>query len=87
MTTILNSASTANTPGYLTSTQLHASYGAIPPLTIGQVYTTNTTGPFLTSTGTGTSWSNPTDNVMVIKQSPPELEVKGRMVLNGRDLE
>ena len=90
MTTILNSASTANTPGYLTSTQLHASYGAIPPLTIGQVYTTNTTnttGPFLTSTGNGTSWSNPTDNVMVIKQSPPELEVKGRMVLNGRDLE
>jgi hypothetical protein len=67
-------------------------YGAIPPapspLTIGQVYTTNTAGPFLTSTGSnGTTWANSNDNVMVVKQSPPELEVKGRMVINGRDLE
>ena len=75
-------------------------YGsAIPPapspLTIGKVYTTNNTslgggssGQFLTSTGmNGTTWANPTDNVMVVSQNPPELEVKGRMVLNGQDLE
>ena len=35
----------------------------------------------------GTTWANPTDNVMVVSQNPPELEVKGRMVLNGQDLE
>lgn len=89
MATISKNVNTANAPGYLTSTQLHSTYGAVPPspLTIGQVYTTNTTGPFLTSTGNGTSWSTPTDNVMVVKQTPPELEVKGRMVINGRDLE
>jgi len=58
------------------------------PLTVGHVYTTtNTNGPFLTSTGNGTSWSNPNDNVMVVSSNPPELEVKGRMVLNGVDLE
>lgn len=65
-------------------------YGAVPPqpLTVGHVFTTtNTSGPILTSTGNGTSWSNANDNVMIVKNSPAELEVKGRMVLNGRDLE
>ena len=69
-------------------------YGAIPPapspLTIGQVYTTNTTaGQFLTSGSNGTSWSNNNipDSVLTAKGNPPELEVKGRMVINGRDLE
>ena len=69
-------------------------YGAIPPaaapLTVGQVYTTNnTSGQFLTSTGmNGTTWANSNNEVMRINQTnPPELEVKGRMVINGRDLE
>jgi hypothetical protein len=70
-------------------------YGAIPPTplttsalnTLQQVYTTNTTGHFLTSGSNGTSWSNSKDNVMVVSQNPPELEVKGRLVLNGQDLE
>ena len=57
----------------------------------GQVYTTNTTaGQFLTSTGNGTSWANhttPYDNILVAKNNPAELEVKGRLVLNGKDLE
>ncbi len=58
------------------------------------VYTTNTTsGQFLTSSGSnGMSWTTgittPYDIAMTIKNTnPPELEVKGRMVLNGRDLE
>jgi hypothetical protein len=56
------------------------------------VYTTNNTaGQFLTSTGSnGTSWTNTTsiaDSVLVAKNNPAELEVKGRMVINGRDLE
>ena len=46
----------------------------------GQIYTTN-------GTGNTFAWANPTDNVMKINQNPPELEVKGRMVLNGQDLE
>jgi hypothetical protein len=49
----------------------------------GQVYTTNGTG--------GLNWATPTspyDTVMKINQTnPPELEVKGRMVINGIDLE
>ena len=60
----------------------------IPPL----IYTTNTTaGQFLTSGSNGTTWANSTVNTnpaLTIKQTnPPELEVKGRMVINGRDLE
>ena len=45
----------------------------------GQIYTTNGTG--------GLNWSNPNDNVMIVKQDPASLEVKGRMVINGIDLE
>ena len=56
--------------------------------TLGHIYTTNTTtGQFLTSGSNGTSWTTQTNEVMRINQSPPELEVKGRMVLNGQDLE
>ena len=58
-------------------------------------YATNNTslgggssGQFLTSTGNGTSWTNnPADSVLIAKNNPAELEVKGRMVINGRDLE
>ena len=52
-------------------------------------YSTNSTaGQFLTSGANGTSWSNTTSEVLRINQTnPPELEVKGRMVLNGQDLE
>ena len=79
MTTTLNSVKTVNTITPM-------------PLTVGQVYSTNTTvpnGAYLTSTGmNGTSWTNSTSEVMRINQTnPPELEVKGKMVLNGRDLE
>lgn len=76
------------------NTATHPYYGAVPttstaPLTIGQVYTTNTTaGQFLTNATNGTSWTNSNSEVMRINQTnPPELEVKGRMVINGRDLE
>jgi len=76
---------THNLPGYV---------GASQPLTIGQVYTTNNTslgggssGQFLTSGSNGTGWTNLADNVLVAKNNPPELEVKGRMILNGRDVE
>jgi hypothetical protein len=72
---------THNLPGHV---------GATPPLTIGQVYTTNNTGAFLTNGSNGTSWTNTTsiaDNVMIARNNPAELEVKGRMVINGRDLE
>jgi hypothetical protein len=68
----------------------------IPPLTVGQVYTTNTTvsaGHFLTSNGNGTSWTTgttttPYDAVLSVNQTKPAtIEVKGNMVINGRDLE
>ena len=55
-------------------------------------YATNTTaGQFLTSGSNGTTWANSTvgtNPALTIKQTnPPELEVKGRMVINGIDLE
>jgi hypothetical protein len=77
----------------------HGLYGAVPPgmtvggvLPVGQIYTTTgTSGQFLTTGSNGTSWTNGTVNTnpaITIKQTnPPELEVKGRMVINGRDLE
>ena len=78
----------------LVGSTVSVGYGAIPsavsPLTVGQVYTTNnTSGQFLTSTGmNGTTWANSNNEVMRINQTnPPELEVNGRMVINGRDLE
>jgi len=71
-------------------------YGAIPPapspLTVGQVYTTNNTGQFLTSTSNGTSWTTgttsiPNEAIRINQTNPPSIDVKGRMVINGRDLE
>jgi hypothetical protein len=64
--------------------------------TVGGVFTTNNTssaGQILTSTGSnGTYWTTGTtsvpNEVLTINQSnPPELDVKGRLVLNGQDLE
>jgi len=76
----------------LVGSTVSVGYGAIPPatpLTVGTVYATSgTAGQFLTSGSNGTSWNNFTgDNVLVAKNNPAELEVKGRMVLNGVDLE
>ena len=53
-------------------------------------YATNTTaGQFLTSRSNGTSWShnNISNNVLVAKGNPASLEVKGKMIINGVDLE
>jgi hypothetical protein len=62
--------------------------------TNGTGTTTVPNGGYLTSTGTNTVWTtgtsvaNPYDSVMVINQGdPPQLDVKGRMVINGQDLE
>ena len=83
----------------LVGSTVKVGYGAIPPpvplpLTVGQVYTTNNTsisggssGLFSTVGSNGTSWVNPNDNVMIVKQAPASLEVKGQMILNGVDLE
>ena len=52
-------------------------------------YATNTTtGQFLTSGSNGTSWTNSTSEVMRINQTnPPTVDIKGNLVINGRDLE
>ena len=81
MTTTLKQ--TNNIKNGLVGSTVSSTYGAIPSLTAGQVYTT---------TGTGASnWatpSNPLDTVMKINQTnPPTIEVKGTMVINGVDLE
>jgi len=69
---------TANT-GTITLTT-GAGIGGLTSSGSGQIYTTNVTA--------GSNWTNSTSEVMKINQTnPPELEVKGRMVINGRDLE
>ena len=83
---------TNNIKNGLIGSTVSSTYGAIPPLTVGQVYTTNNTGSagqFLTSSSNGTAvfGTTPNDNVMIIKKDPASLEVKGQMVINGRDLE
>jgi hypothetical protein len=85
MTNTYTIGNLANNTVTLTST---ASSGS--GYTIGTGTTTVPSGQFLTTTGTNGSsytWQNPNDNVMIVKNNPAELEVKGRMVLNGIDLE
>ena len=41
----------------------------------------------VTGTSTSYAWANPTDNVMIVKNNPASLEVKGALVINGQDLE
>jgi hypothetical protein len=66
------------------------------PLTVGQVYNTNTTvsnGAYLTSTGmNGTSWTTgtttvPNEAIRINQTNPPTVDIKGNLVLNGQDLE
>ena len=82
MTTILKNTNSTVSPGY----------GAVPttatPLS-GQFLTSTgtTTTPYYT-TGTNSTWITPNSEVMRINQTnPPTIEVKGNMVINGRDLE
>jgi len=83
---------TNNIKNGLIGSTVAVGYGVVPPQLSGQIYTTNTTsGQFLTSGSNGTTWTTGTVNnnpVLTVKQTnPPELEVKGKMVINGRDLE
>jgi len=79
----------------LTGAGLGGAGGAGAPTTLNggsHIYTTGGAGQIYTTNGTGsTNWatpSNPLDTVMKISHtSPHTLEVKGRMVINGVDLE
>ena len=62
----------------------------------GQVYTTNTTtvpnGGYITSTGTNTTWTTstssiPNETIRINQTNPPTVDIKGNLVINGRDLE
>jgi len=67
------------------------SYFPTTNTTANQICTTNTTipnGAYITSTGTSANWSNTSNEALRISQTnPPTLQVKGNMVINGRDLE
>ena len=64
--------------GYTIATSMGTNITSAP-LTVGQVYTTGTSS---------VNWGNSISEVMKINQTdPPTLEVKGQMVINGRDLE
>jgi hypothetical protein len=91
MTTILKNAVSNGLIGSTVSIGYGNAVPPATPLTVGTVYTTNNTGSagqFLTSTGNGTSWANPLGEALKINQTnPPTIDVKGRMVINGVDLE
>ena len=61
----------------------------------GQIYTTNNTGSagqFLTTATNGTSWSTgtssiPNETIRINQTNPPTVDIKGNLVINGRDLE
>jgi hypothetical protein len=83
MTTTLNNIGIVNT-------------SAVPPQLSGHVYNTGTTtvpnGAYLTSTGTNTIWTTgtssvPNEAIRINQTTPPTIDVKGNMVINGRDLE
>jgi hypothetical protein len=67
------------------------------PLTVGNVYTTNTNGQLLTSSGSnGTSYTNtwttgtttvPNETIRINQTNPPTVDINGNLVINGRDLE
>jgi len=77
---------TYNTVKPLTTSSLNTLQQASIGATVGGLLNPNS-GKFLTTGANGTSWANLSDNVVVAKTNPPELEVKGRMVINGVDLE
>ena len=57
----------------------------LPTIPVGSLLTAGSNG---TSWTTTTAYQHPADTVMVVNQGdPPTLEVKGNMVINGRDLE
>ena len=57
----------------------------------GSGSSTGTSGQVYTTTGTNGSWvntvTNPYDSVFVVRPEPSSLEVKGRLIHNGQDLE
>jgi len=73
-------ASTFGSAGNITLNGSSHIYTTATSGSSGQIYTTN-------GTSNTFNWANTNENVMIVKQSPPELEVKGRMVINGVDLE
>jgi hypothetical protein len=94
MTTTLKQ--TNNIKNGLIGSTVAVGYGAVPPQLSGQVYNTGTTtisnGAYLTSTGTNTIWTTgtssvPNEAIRINQTNPPSIDVKGRMVINGIDLE
>ena len=104
------SKKTNNIKNGLIGSTVSSTYGAIPPLTAGQVYAANMTGlgggssgQFLTTGVNGTSWANPSTQfnnsngkaIMtmpagkdeIILEKDATLTVKGKVVINDRDLE
>jgi hypothetical protein len=78
--------------GTITLNNSGTGIGSIPPLTSSQIFTTTGTGGSSNWNGALTNgstyaWSTPNDNVMVVKQDPASLEVKGKIIVNGQDLE
>ena len=57
-------------------------------ITVPNGGTTTVSNSVLYSTGTSTNWTSPNTEVMRINQTnPPTVDVKGNLVINGRDLE
>jgi len=96
MTTTLKQTNNIKNGLVGSTVNISTGYGAVPPQLSGHVYTTGTTtipnGAYLTSTGTNTVWTTgtssiPNETIRINQTNPPTVDVKGRMFINGRDLE
>jgi len=74
-----------------TSQNTYSISGASTTIPIGSVSISGTggSGSCITSTGSTSSyvWTAPYDGVLTVKPEPASLEVKGKLIHNGQDLE
>ena len=59
------------------------------PINSVSINSTGSSGSYIMSNGNTASyaWSTPYDTVLTVKPEPASLEVKGRLIHNGQDLE
>ena len=69
------------------ATTLHTKQNTLNTLNNISVGSTGSSSSYIMSNGSTYAWTTPYDSVMTVRPEPASLEVKGNVVINGRDLE
>jgi len=69
------------------ATTLHTKQNTLNTLNNISVGSTDSSSSYIMSNGSTYTWTTPYDSVMTVRSEPASLEVKGNVVINGRDLE